>query len=736
MLIPLDSRHAMTRRWSVVILLMTLLIQQGTSSENSTGTTLRKCHCNQYQGWDGTKCIDSVTNLLVYNGEIDLKTGDISMTNVILVNTSDVEGVMVKELHCPNHLFHATIKNNIVLLRDGRLLLLDTMSVFTSETFCIVNFWEMGQTYFDAQVCMPPPAVPHCCPANHILDPWGSCHPQEGLQAPPLQLGDRLLDWDNVGGDMVPLTCGEHEHYKQIPLQAGKAELRLSSSQPIVIFGWRAPFFVSSVSWQKEYCVALQETETKELQYLSQICFKDYERYLDHQCNGSLCVRKCCPSASLMHHDVCVEALAPNEIWHPSQIPGQEVNDQWNIVIGEAGCQTYRHYEEIKLLPNGWLELSPDSPSVSPTQYCLDNILNDDETIDQLVMLCYPSETTTCLWRDIVIKVMLGLSCVFLVATLAVYLGVAELRDHTYGRCLISMVAAMLTAYICFLCGPRATDSEATCLALAFVTHLSSLAVFFWLNVMCYDMWKILRGSTKQHHSMKVFSWYSLYAWGCPLLVSVVALILDVTAPQNILLPEYFNGSCWFKAVTLYQKMKQRTQNFHNNTSRTNKTTHTKNQVWLFAKLFVVMGVVWITDSFSTLSHRKTCSYWVLTDIINGLQGVFIFIVAVCNKDNLKKVKDAWRPRIQVMRQTISSLPGQSSQSTTRSTLSIDDTDTSRKTSITSLPRKISLASNIFFSSSKKSATLNIADSGGDHSGRKLSNVSIKEITPLASMQE
>lgn len=32
--------------------------------------------------------------------------------------------------------------------------------------------------------------------------------------------------------------------------------------------------------------------------------------------------------------------------------------------------------------------------------------------------------------------------------------------------------------------------------------------------------------------------------------------------------------------------------------------------------------------------------YRVFTDVINGLQGVFIFIVAVCNKDNLKKVKE------------------------------------------------------------------------------------------------
>lgn len=47
-----------------------------------------------------------------------------------------------------------------------------------------------------------------------------------------------------------------------------------------------------------------------------------------------------------------------------------------------------------------------------------------------------------------IFKVLMGVSCVFMVMTLGVYLGVAELRDQMYGRCLISLVSAMLTAYI------------------------------------------------------------------------------------------------------------------------------------------------------------------------------------------------------------------------------------------------------------------------------------------------
>ena len=101
------------------------------------------------------------------------------------------------------------------------------------------------------------------------------------------------------------------------------------------------------------------------------------------------------------------------------------------------------------------------------------------------------------------------------------------------------------------------------------------------------------------------------------------------------------------------------------------------------------------------------------------------------------QIKDAWQPRVQVIRKTLSTKQGQSSQQR-KHTLSIDDTDASRKTSITSLPRKISQASNIFFpSSNKKSANLNPADSSGDaQGGRKGSNVSVKDVIPLSSMQE
>ncbi|MPC21600.1 uncharacterized protein LOC123507871 [Portunus trituberculatus] len=756
-------------RWGVAMLfVMSVLIQEVTSDLASI-LILRKCSCNKYQAWNGETCVDSNNTFVpVYNKTaLDPVKGEVDLVKFGFgILSSTVQNVTIMPLEardCPEGHFPSLLKENIMLLPDGRLLWLSTMSIFTIDVFCNEFFWMNDQdVYFEVFACLPPPAVPHCCPANHLLHQNGSCYPYQALHPPPLQMGTDLVDWDDVESDPVSLRCGQHEFLHQIKLGIGTTDGWLMDTQPIAALEWSPNFWVAFSPWRNYFCVAPQQTETGELQYVAQICFKDHDRYYKHHCNASACVRKCCHEDQVLVGNICQWVDDPNLLWRPEQIPGQEINEQWKLVAGEPGCAFYFHEGDIHLLPNGSLYFN--SKTVPPSMYCVDNRIGATGEPVKLAMICFPPKEYTCFWRDILIKVVVGLSFVFSLATLVVYLSVAELRDHTYGRCLISMVAAMLTAYILLLCGPESAHTMAGCYAMAYGKHLTVLAVFFWLNVMCFDMWKILRGSTVQHHSRRVFLCYSVYAWGCPLVVSTITLVLDLVAPENIILPAYFNGACWFNddqaywayfssfiliivvinigffihvAVTLYQKMKQSTKNFETNLSRKNKTTKAKHQMWLFTKLFVVMGVMWITDIFSTVMHRRTCTYWVFTDVINGLQGVFIFIVAVCNKDNLKKIKDAWQPRVQVIRKTFSSKQGQSSQRTQQS-LSIDDTEASRKTSITSLPRKISQASNIFFpSSAKKSANLNPADSS-EHAqgGRKGSNVSIKDVIPLSSMQE
>ncbi|CAG0903909.1 unnamed protein product [Darwinula stevensoni] len=56
---------------------------------------------------------------------------------------------------------------------------------------------------------------------------------------------------------------------------------------------------------------------------------------------------------------------------------------------------------------------------------------------------------------------------------------------------------------------------------------------------------------------------------------------------------------------------------------------------WLYLKLFVVMGLSWITEVISFLVKGPE-EYWIFTDAINCFQGLFIFVIVICKKDTLE----------------------------------------------------------------------------------------------------
>jgi hypothetical protein len=59
-------------------------------------------------------------------------------------------------------------------------------------------------------------------------------------------------------------------------------------------------------------------------------------------------------------------------------------------------------------------------------------------------------------------------------------------------------------------------------------------------------------------------------------------------------------------------------------------------------KLFITMGLLWLMESISWIfekENEKNYTFFV-TDVLNCLQGVFIFIIFVCKKSVLMKTKD------------------------------------------------------------------------------------------------
>lgn len=69
---------------------------------------------------------------------------------------------------------------------------------------------------------------------------------------------------------------------------------------------------------------------------------------------------------------------------------------------------------------------------------------------------------------------------------LVVYLSFKQLRNLP-GKCLISLLSAMLCNHIIFLCAPKFQQVELYCKAIAICLHFFVLASFWWMSVMAFD---------------------------------------------------------------------------------------------------------------------------------------------------------------------------------------------------------------------------------------------------------
>lgn len=73
------------------------------------------------------------------------------------------------------------------------------------------------------------------------------------------------------------------------------------------------------------------------------------------------------------------------------------------------------------------------------------------------------------------------------------------------------------------------------CEFIGLLIQFSQMSAFFWLNSIGYHVWSSFRKFRDPNQGCKVklgifdkrFKWYALYAWGFPLLISTVTLIMQ-----------------------------------------------------------------------------------------------------------------------------------------------------------------------------------------------------------------
>lgn len=122
------------------------------------------------------------------------------------------------------------------------------------------------------------------------------------------------------------------------------------------------------------------------------------------------------------------------------------------------------------------------------------------------------------------------LSIIALVIALITFMLFSSLRNLP-GWNIINLIIALIIAETLFLSQNLILMTRSNvCLLFALGIHYFYLASFFWMNVMAYDLWRTFHKgfSLYVYDIHERLPFYSLYAWGMPVIIVLIGIILDV----------------------------------------------------------------------------------------------------------------------------------------------------------------------------------------------------------------
>ena len=260
----------------------------------------------------------------------------------------------------------------------------------------------------------------------------------------------------------------------------------------------------------------------------------------------------------------------------------------------------------------------------------------------------------------ILTTVLVILSLICIIVHLALYAVFKPLRNvpGLIVMCLISSLFGALLLFLVsvFVEGNEKSLNHSACAALAACQHYLFLAAFFWTNVMAFDVAGMLNATLSSSKNKRKFIWYSLYAWGCPLLFTIAGLVATAyTESDKVKIePAFGRKTCWintklgllvyflapiflilFVNIILYIVSIAAIVRAARQTKMVNPGL--KERFYLALKLIVVMGLPWITSTFTAFIDSQALSY--LFTILNASQGIFIFASYVLTRTVLNLFK-------------------------------------------------------------------------------------------------
>ncbi|XP_050304480.1 probable G-protein coupled receptor Mth-like 1 [Anthonomus grandis grandis] len=387
---------------------------------------------------------------------------------------------------------------------------------------------------------------------------------------------------------------------------------------------------------------------------------------------SSVQIKKCCGKGGIYAdlNSTCIRFKDSYNI---------DVGQDKTLIAGFPDCEkgddlaVAGKLQEGQVLENGTLIINTTNaimPSFLPsTNYCLEHIFEQAGGSASIFTcksyLPVPVQAEQSL-RLTIYPIGLAISAIFLAATLAAGSLLPTTHHVLHWKCQTNHVACLLLGDV-LLCISQIAGARFAypyCFTLAVAMHFLFLSAFFWLNTMCFNIWWTFRDlrpqNTEKYQERIRLYFYEAYAWGGPFIFAFVGAVSDLSGTCSMIRPGFAEKQCWFAGDTeimtyffipmgillsinliLFALTAQELTCGLWKRELVKSTTERAALGRVCAKLVVVMGVTWIMDVISWFAGGPEYA-WYFTDLINCLQGVFIFIVVGCQPQVLSAVKRSW----------------------------------------------------------------------------------------------
>ncbi|XP_068220822.1 uncharacterized protein [Palaemon carinicauda] len=646
------------------------------------------CYCKGNEIYVDGKCqvYDGAIVIPVQQDYIYTKEANLTSYNVT-VQDVNCDTSKHSYMNFTKNQFHIRPRGDVVLLKEAGKL--DGQRI---NNYCIFHHLdEYDQLTWTMKTCVPIPSVPRCCPPGQAMKE-GKCQAantpdvlKPSISAKPFSDG---IDWDNITEYQNPVNKCDSEHERLITIPLGHKQSNLVSLADGVSNGW-----VPGVTDKRriyyncpEYCVDGINNSEGSVDYFTSFCYSDPIETHKKLCANGTCLRKCCKNGYSMDKNRYSCVPDPNSTFIPST--DMELTN-YDIVIGWPLCTPVSNVEErVGVDTKGNLILK--DREFTSTDFCADTFL-DNEQRQQSALACL---TETSLWLDVrpyLFPVCNAISLIFLMITIVCHLLVPRLLANggLHQLChVIALSIAYTTSFSVHVFNNSFTNK--VCVDMAIAMQFGFLTTFFWLNVMCFEIWRKIR-RLKNYRPCKSYAnkYYMMYGWGIPFLICMITILMQTYAPDNVwgVIKPYIGVSrCWFRedigllvyfygpiavlfvfnSVFLFltyinykimlRNYKETTKDLKdlgagvNNEQRNMSSSMPSRQITDHVhdfnqklKIFILMATCWVTEVLSW--KIPPLELWALTDTLNSLQGFFLFIILLSNSNKLKHLEEKY-PRL------------------------------------------------------------------------------------------